>query len=45
MAEHTFIDFVRHVSAEHFLQNPVSIGGVGVEVQNDESVRPQKTQR
>ena len=29
--------------AEHFLQNPVRIGGVGVEVEIDECVRPQKT--
>ena len=45
MAEHTFIDFVRDICAEHFLQNPVRIRGVGVEVQIDESVRPQKTHR
>ena len=48
MAEHTFVDwrnFVRDICAEHFLRNPVRIGGVGVEVQIDECVRPQKTQR
>ena len=47
MAEHTFVDwpnFVRDICTEHFLQNPVRIGGVGAEVQIDECVRPQKTQ-
>jgi transposase-like protein len=41
MAEHTFVDwrnFLRDICAEHFLRNPVRIGGVGVEVQIDESV-------
>ena len=35
MAEHTFVDwrnFLRDICAEHFLRNPVRIGGVGVEV-------------
>ena len=45
MAEHIFVDFVRDICAEHFLQNPVRIGGVGEEVQIDECVRSQKTQR
>jgi transposase-like protein len=41
MAEHTFVDwrnFLCDICAEHFLRNPVRIGGVGVEVQIDESV-------
>ena len=48
MAEHTFVDwrnFLRDICTEHFLRNPVRIGGVGVEVQIDECVRPQKTRR
>ena len=32
------MDFFRDICAEHFLQNPVRIGGVGVEVQIDESL-------
>ena len=41
MAEHTFVDwrnFLHDICAEHFLRNPVRIGGVGVEVQIDECV-------
>ena len=45
MAEHIFVDFVRDICAEHFLQNPVRIGGVGVVVQIYECFRPQKKQR
>ena len=45
MAEHIFVDFVSDICAEHYLQNPVRIRGVGVEVQIDACDRSQKTQR
>ena len=46
MTEHTFVDwrnFVRDICIEHFLQNSVRIGGVGVEVQIDECSSAENT--